>query len=134
MRREQSREDVAPLNLSPQRSIPHAMTKTRRIILLLTQIFMLLAALLAFYHFAVITQHLPELSKVSGLPETMSGSTPETRKLMVAVLETQMNMTIAAKTLDVCRQAILLYGAPLLGGSVILFLVTPSKLSSPSKS
>ena len=110
------------------------MTKTRRIILLLTQIFMLLAALLAFNHFAVITQHLPELSKVPALPDTTSGSTPETRRLMATALETQMNLTIAAGTLDVCRQAILLYGALLLGGSVIHFLVTPWKLSSPSKS
>ena len=53
---------------------------------------------------------------------------------MAIALDTQGNLTIAAGTLDVCRQAILLYGALLLGGSVLHFFVTPWTLSSRSKS
>jgi len=110
------------------------MTKTRRTILLLTQIFMVLAGVLAFRNFATITSHLPELSRLSPVPDLEKGSTPEARRLNVMVCETQMSLTLVASALKVSSGGIFLYGALLLGGSLIHFFLTPWKLGQPPKS
>jgi hypothetical protein len=110
------------------------MTKHRRIILLLTEIFMVLAAVLAFYHFTAISRHLPELAKQSNVPELTAGATPEARQLWKIAIDAQTSLGIATGTLDVCRGAIFLYGVLLLAGSVIHFLATPWIPRSPRTS
>ena len=109
------------------------MTKTRRTILLLTQIFMLLGGLLAFRNHAAVAAHLPELSKTSPLPALEKGATPEARRLTKLVAETQLRLAVVAGTLGACNDGTLIFGALLLGSSLILFFVTPWKLSQPSE-
>ena len=94
---------------------------------------MLLGGLLAFRNHAAVAAHLPELSKISPLPALEKGSTPEARRLNVMVAEAQLSLTLVASTLDVCNDGTLIFGALLLGSSLILFFVTPWKLSQPSE-
>lgn len=109
------------------------MTKTRRIILLLTQIFMLMGSVLAFRNYYAISSNLAYFSEYSDLPEPTTNSTPKENELRAIILDREMTVATAAGTRQVCSLGFLLYGSLLLGGSVIHFCITPWKLKDKSK-